>query len=330
LTLLGYWATDEHIKAFGDAASLILEAHTKPNNPYLVAIVAYYPSAIPAIKTKFPNSVQVLVHLAGDEINVRKTSEVLGIQGKRKSVRKRIDPGFGYGQTLEIAYKAYTYSGVEPRFAEHDLEEYDAVAAGVAFSRSTATVRKGFRIENDIEAVRDRQVQLINSEKVEKAMQSVHKDAQVMFGPTLTGGIGAEDIEDFYTNFFHPVPSMSNGSLRLLSRTLGTDRVVDEIFLSFKHSQTVPWMLPGVPPTNRQIEIAMVSIFHVRGSKMESEHIYWDQASVLAQAGLLDAKVIPSHMKKKGMTKLPVVGAEGARAIKRGSSKKINDLIPGW
>jgi hypothetical protein len=115
-----------------------------------------------------------------------------------------------------------------------------------------------------------------------------------------------------------------------LSRTLGTNRVVDEIFLSFKHSATIEWMLPGVPPTNRQIDIAMVSIFHVRGSKMESEHIYWDQASVLVQAGLLDAKLVPSHMKKKGMTKLPVVGAEGARAIKRDSSKKINDLIPDW
>jgi hypothetical protein len=274
--------------------------------------------------------VQVLVHLAGNEINVRKTSEVLGIQGKRKSVRKRIDAGAGYGETLDLAYKAYTYSGVEPGFAEHDLDEFDAVSAGVAFSRSIATVRKGFRIENDIEAVRDRQVQLVKSGNFEKAMQGVHEDAQVICGPTLTGGIGAEDIDDFYDNFFDPLTAMPNVSLRLLSRTLGTDRVVDELFLSFKHSKPISWMLPGVPPTNRQIDIAIVSIFHVRGSKMESEHIYWDQASVLVQAGLLDVKAVPSHMKKKGMTKPPVVGAEGARAIKRGSSKKINDLIPDW
>jgi hypothetical protein len=316
--------------AFGDAASLILEAHTKPNNPRLVAIVAHYPSAIPAIGTKFPNSVQILVHLAGGEVDVRKTSEVLGIQGKRKSVRKRIDPGAGHGQTLELAYEAYTYSGVEPGFAEHDLDEYDAVADGVAFTRSISTVRKGFRIENKIEAVRDRQTQLVKSGKAEKAMDNVHEGAQVIFGPTLTGGIGTDDIDDFYTNFFTPLPVKSNGNIRLLSRTTGTDRVVDELFLSFKHSEAVPWLLPGVPPTNLQIEVVIVSIFHVRGSKMESEHIYWDQASVLVQAGLIDTKLIPGHMKKKGMPKLPVVGAEGARAILRGNSKKVNDLIPDW
>jgi hypothetical protein len=66
--------------------------------------------------------VKVLVHLAGKEIGVRKTPEALGIQGKRKTVRKRIDPGEGYGGSLRLGYQAYTYDGSEPGFAESDLD----------------------------------------------------------------------------------------------------------------------------------------------------------------------------------------------------------------
>jgi hypothetical protein len=76
------------VPAYGDAANLILEAHTKPNNPRLVAIVAYYPSKIPSPHTKFPASVQILVHLAGAEIRVEKQSQALGIQGKKYTVKK--------------------------------------------------------------------------------------------------------------------------------------------------------------------------------------------------------------------------------------------------
>ncbi|KAK4612016.1 hypothetical protein CLAFUW4_13320 [Fulvia fulva] len=318
------------IVAYGDAASLALEGHTKPNHPKLCAVVAYYPSRIPSVHTKFPASIQVLVHLAGTKIGVQKHPEVLGIQGKAKTVQKRIDPGVGYGEWLHLAFKAYTYSGVQPGFAESDLEEYDPVADGVAFTRSIATVRKGFRLENDIEAVRDTQATYLHSGQQGRAMKQTRPYAHVIHTPTLTGGVGMEDLTDFYENFFTPIPQATNVSLRLLSRTIGTGRVCDEIFVALTHTVEIPWLLPGVPPTNKRIEIVIVSIFHVRGSKLESEHIYWDQASVLVQAGLLDPKLVPDAMKKKGVEKLPVVGAEGARAIKRGGSRQVNALIPDW
>jgi hypothetical protein len=140
--------------------------------------------------------------------------------------------------------------------------------------------------------------------------------------------VGGDEMEYFYTDLFTPIPANSNTQIRLLSRTVGADRVVDELFVSLAHSIEIGWLLPGIPPTNRKIEIVIVSIFHVRGDKLESEHLYWDQASVLVQAGLLDAKAVPGNLKKKGVKVLPVVGAEGARAMKRGSSRMINDLIP--
>jgi carboxymethylenebutenolidase len=53
------------------------------------------------------------------------------------------------------------------------------------------------------------------------------------------------------------------------------------------------WMLPGIPPTGRRVEVALVAIVRFRDGKVAHEHIYWDQASVLAQIGLLDPDRLP-------------------------------------
>jgi len=88
-----------------------------------------------------------------------------------------------------------------------------------------------------------------------------------------------------------------------VSRTVGEEQVVDEMVFSFTHTQEMPWMLPGVAPTHRRVEVAMVAIVHFRDGKLTHEHIYWDQASVLKQLGLLND---PS---------LPVAGVESARKV---------------
>lgn len=154
------------------------------------------------------------------------------------------------------------------------------------------------------------------------------RDAHVFYTPTLTGGIGEEDLTAFYSEYFDPSPTQLNA--RLLSRTVGTDRIVDELSINFKHKQEVDWLLPGVPPTNRQIETTIVSIVCIKGSKLVSEHVYWDQASVLVQAGLLDVKNIPQKIKKEGMERLPVIGVDGARAVRKNDSRVMNGLIPDW
>ena len=88
-----------------------------------------------------------------------------------------------------------------------------------------------------------------------------------------------------------------------VSRTVGTDQIVDELVLSFTHTQPVDWMLPGVAPTGKHIEVAVVVIAGVKNGKITHEHIYWDQASVLVQIGVLN----PAG--------LPVCGAESARKV---------------
>jgi carboxymethylenebutenolidase len=90
----------------------------------------------------------------------------------------------------------------------------------------------------------------------------------------------------------------------LVSRTVGADRLVDEEVLAFTHTVEVPWLLPGVPPTGRRIEVPGIVIVDFEGGKVARERVYWDQASVLAQAGLLDAD------------RLPVVGSQAAAALR--------------
>jgi hypothetical protein len=151
--------------------------------------------------------------------------------------------------------------------------------------------------------------------------------------PTLTGGTGAAELKRFYSESFAKPPSTK---ITLLSRTIGADRVVDEMHLQFKHTEEVPWMLPGVPPTNKAIEILMVSIVAIRGGKLYQEHVYWDQASVLYQVGLLDPKLLPKGAQGLGVERLPIVGRRGARRVRKNrdasedEGEADNDLIPNW
>jgi carboxymethylenebutenolidase len=63
------------------------------------------------------------------------------------------------------------------------------------------------------------------------------------------------------------------------------------------------WMLPGVPPTGRHVEVPTVVVVQLDRDEIVWERIYWDQASVLVQLGGLDPASLPS------------VGVESARKV---------------
>jgi len=127
-------------------------------------------------------------------------------------------------------------------------------------------------------------------------------DAYVNHIPVLTGGVGREQLHKFYSRHF--IPKMPpDTEIVAISRTIGNERLVDEMIFRFTHSVEMDWMLPGVAPTGKRVECPLVVIVHFRDGKLANEHIYWDQASVLVQLGLLDA------------SKLPVVGNESARKL---------------
>ena len=161
---------------------------------------------------------------------------------------------------------------------------------------------------------------------------TTHKSPHVTYIPTLTGGIGADELQEFYSQYIGNPKSLK---LTLVSRTIGADRIVDEIHVRFKHTQEMPWILPGVPPTQKRVQILVVSVVTLRGGKLYHEHVYWDQASVLLQIGALDPNAIPESAKKLGIEKLPVVGSAAASRVLKGwdpeqEGEADNDLIPGW
>jgi hypothetical protein len=151
----------------------------------------------------------------------------------------------------------------------------------------------------------------------------------VNFTPTMTGGHSLPELRRFYKEYFltKSPPSMH---MRLISRTIGVDRIVDELYIQFKHTCEMPWVLPGIPPTNQKVEIVVVSIVAFRAGKVWCERIYWDQASVLFQAGLLDPEEVPEEAKKQGVEMLPVSGSEAARKIMDVESEEANDMIDDW
>lgn len=346
--------------AFGEAASVLLEHYHKLNSNEgmkLGLLVAYYPSRIPDTRGKFPSHINVLVHLAGSEVGLVKHSQMVGIQGKRRVVKRVLDPGIGAGKINKLAYPSYTYNA-EPGFAEHDIEEYEKISADLAWSRSLAAARKAFnRPNNNIELLVDenhqgmapREMYALSNARLTRTSTgkfhthntqavlgtyTTHKLPNVSYFPTLSGGIGSMDLQRFYNEYFvnsNP-PSLR---LTLISRTIGADRVVDEMHVTFKHTLEVPWMLPGVPPTGRRVEVMVVSIVAVKGGKLYSEHVYWDQASVLFQIGLLDPTLLPKKARKLGANDLPIVGRDAARRVLRGMGETEdgvadNELLPGW
>jgi carboxymethylenebutenolidase len=123
-------------------------------------------------------------------------------------------------------------------------------------------------------------------------IDTMSEDAYVNHVPTLAGGHGRTELLAFYSKEF--IPAMPpDTTITPVSRTLGENQLVDEMIFSFTHSQPIPWMLPGVAPTNRKVRIPLVAIVGFRDEKLLHEHIYWDQASVLKQIGLLDDPALP-------------------------------------
>jgi carboxymethylenebutenolidase len=138
---------------------------------------------------------------------------------------------------------------------------------------------------------------------LETTMATMTDDPHLNHVASMAGGVGRDGVHAFYRDhlvgkFFPPDVKMTD-----VSRTVGQDQMVEELVLSFTHTTPVDWILPGVPPTGKPVEVAVVVIVGFKDGKISHEHIYWDQASVLAQIGLLDP------------TGLPVCGAESARKV---------------
>src|SRR5262245_53016668 len=136
----------------------------------------------------------------------------------------------------------------------------------------------------------------------EETLATMVDDAYVNHIPTMTGGVGKPALREFYAKRF--IPQMPpDTEMTPISRTIGADQLVDEMVFKFTHTIRMDWMLPGLAPTGKRVAVPLVAIVKFRDGKLAHEHIYWDQASVLVQLGLIDG------------SDLPVVGVESARKV---------------
>jgi carboxymethylenebutenolidase len=122
------------------------------------------------------------------------------------------------------------------------------------------------------------------------ALASMVADPYVLCVPSGTGGAGRAEVREFYARRFLPsIPP--DFKLTALSRVSGGERLVEESVVRFTHTIAMDWMLPDVPPTGRKVEFALVAVIGFQDGKVAHEHIYWDQAAVLSQLGLLSHPV---------------------------------------
>jgi carboxymethylenebutenolidase len=203
----------------------------------------------------------------------------------------------------------HDYAEQDHAFGRPGGEHYDANAAETANLRTLeffVRILAGEGLASAQKSLSDRWDEHVKYEfatrDTEDTLETMVADAYVNHVPVLTGGVGQDQLREFYSRRF--IPQMPpDTSMTPVSRTIGTDRVVDEMVFEFTHTIKMDWMLPGVAPTGKHVKIPLVVIVHFRDGKLAHEHIYWDQASVLAQLGLIDSN------------KLPVAGVESAEKV---------------
>jgi carboxymethylenebutenolidase len=127
---------------------------------------------------------------------------------------------------------------------------------------------------------------------VDATMATMTREPYVNHIPTMTGGVGHAQLTHFYAHHFIGA-NPPDTRLVPITRTVGADRVVDEMLFCFTHTCEIDWMLPGLAPTGRSVEVPLVAIVQFQDGKVAHEHIYWDQASVLVQIGVLDPRGLP-------------------------------------
>ncbi|UOG18867.1 dienelactone hydrolase family protein [Acinetobacter sp. PK01] len=213
--------------------------------------------------------------------------------------------------------KAYVYEDVDHAFARPKSEHYHKPSARFAHERTVTALHDTIGPHYDLVALWEEHIRHeFDTRDVPATMATMVAEPYVNHIPTLTGGVGQSQLARFYRyHFVHQNPE--DMKITSISRTVGSTQVVDEFIMSFTHDTEIDWLLPGVKPTGKYVEIPMLGVIQFRGSKLCHEHIYWDQASVLVQIGLLNPEG------------LPVAGVETAKKLLN-EDLPSNTLMPSW
>jgi carboxymethylenebutenolidase len=200
----------------------------------------------------------------------------------------------------------------DPRHADHDKH-----ARTVAHTRSLAVLRPTLGPHYDLSSLLQEHLKYeFVTHDADATMETMVAQPYVNHVPTLTGGVGHDMLKRFYKYHFIPHLPEKHRSV-LISETVGSDAVILELVNIFTHDVEIDYLLPGIPPSGKELTVPIVVVAKFRGGQLYHEHIYWDQATLLAQLGLID---------RKG---LPIAGAEEARKM-LDQSLPANELMPSW
>jgi len=211
----------------------------------------------------------------------------------------------------------YVYAGVDHAFARQGGDHFHKPSALMAHQRSVTALKAEMGPHFDYSALWDKHCEYeFATRNVADTMATMVAEPYVNHIPTMTGGVGHQMLSRFYQHHFVN-SNPPDTALIPISRTIGATQIVDELLFCFTHTCEIDWMLPGIAPTGKRVEIPLVAIVKFRGDKLYHEHIYWDQASVLVQIGKLDPKG------------LPVAGIETAHKL-LDETLPSNTLMPSW
>ena len=240
--------------------------------------VSYYGVGIEGVLGRAAEiAVPLALHFGTDDVHVppETLAKITARLSGRPGVEIHVYPGAGHG------------------FAAPGRDAFDKPAAMMAHSRSVALFRRAMGPHYDLGALWDKHCEYeFGLRDVARTMSTMVPEPYVNHIPTMTGGVGYRELYRFYQHHFVD-SNPADTKLVPVSRTVGSDRVVDEMLFSFTHDREIDWMLPGVAPTGRFVEVPLLAVVCFRGDKLYNEHIYWDQASVLVQVGLLDPALYP-------------------------------------
>ncbi|KAJ7265855.1 hypothetical protein B0H12DRAFT_173017 [Mycena haematopus] len=190
--------------------------------------------------------------------------------------------------------------------------DFHSAAASISHSKAAVHFKKNLGGPFfDLEAIWEEHTYFeFEVKSVAKTMGTMVAEPYVNHVPTLAGGMGRKQLTAFYRNHF-VFSNPKDTWLQSLSRTVGSDRVVDEFIFHATHDKQIDWLLPGVPPTGKKIAIPMLGVINIRGDRLYHEHIWWDQGTALMQVG-----IIPTHVPLDSrMLRLPIAGVESATLL---------------
>ena len=211
----------------------------------------------------------------------------------------------------------HMYPGVDHGFSRTESGHFHKTTADFAHQRSISLFRKAMGPHYNFSDLWDKHCEYeFATRDVDATMATMVSEPYVNHIPTMTGGVGHAHLKRFYEHHFIP-KTPKDTMLIPVSRTVGEGILVDEMVFCFTHDIEVDWMLPGIKPTGKRVEIPLVAIVKFRGDKLHNGHIYWDQASVLVQIGLLDP------------VSLPIAGVETAKKL-LDEQLPSNQLMSSW